>query len=138
MTKAEMEAFLDRPLIARLATVRADGTPQLTPMWFSYENGAVYMSTRAHAAKVKHARTNPNVAVVVDVMEEPYKNRIVTIEGKAQVLTTKDTDVKAWTEKIRTKYVRKAAAKLRGQMDDERVILKITPRRVRTFDSTGS
>ena len=35
----ELKAFLARPLIARLATVRANRSPQLTPMRFSTKTG---------------------------------------------------------------------------------------------------
>jgi len=68
MAKEESSAFLARPLIARLATVRANGTPQIVPMWFLYEDGVMYMSTRTYAAKVKHFKKNPHVAVWCDEM----------------------------------------------------------------------
>src|SRR5262245_30901068 len=38
MSKEELNAFLARPIIARIATVRENETPQLAPMWFLYEN----------------------------------------------------------------------------------------------------
>jgi PPOX class probable F420-dependent enzyme len=132
MTPQAIEAFLNRPLIARLATVRADHSPQLTPMWYLWEGGALYMSTRASSAKVKHIRSNPRVAVVVDIMEAPRKNIIVTIEGRAEVLTEK---VAEWTAKIRRRYM-PASADLHPQDPEPRVILKITPRKVEGIDTT--
>jgi hypothetical protein len=75
----ELSTFLARPILARLATVRANGTPQIVPMWFLYEDGVMYMSTRTNAAKVKHFKKNPHVAVVVDEMVAPMKNKAVTI-----------------------------------------------------------
>jgi nitroimidazol reductase NimA-like FMN-containing flavoprotein (pyridoxamine 5'-phosphate oxidase superfamily) len=88
MTKEELSTFLARPILARLATVRANGTPQIVPMWFLYEDGVMYMSTRTYAAKVKHFKKNPHVAVVVDEMVAPMKNKAVTIEGTVEVLNT--------------------------------------------------
>src|SRR5262245_38442373 len=97
MSKEEMEAFLAKPLIARLALVRANGSPQVTPMWFLYEDGILYMSTRVHRAKVKHIKANPRVAVAIDVMEAPLKNKVVIMEGTAELMPT---GVKELTTKI--------------------------------------
>jgi peroxiredoxin Q/BCP len=133
MPEEERKEFLARPLVARLATVGANGSPHVTPMWFLYEDGIMYMSTRADAAKVRHVRANPRVAVVVDVMEAPFKNKIVTIEGSAQVVTTGVQDM---TARIRAKYVGAAAAAKHGAGDAERVILAITPKRIVSVDTT--
>src|SRR4249919_1916269 len=41
---AETE-FLQRPLASQLVTINPNGTPQLTVMWFRYENGALLFTT---------------------------------------------------------------------------------------------
>jgi PPOX class probable F420-dependent enzyme len=136
MTKEEMQAFLARPLIARLATVRENGSPQLVPMWFLYEDGVMYMSTRTTAAKLKHLQENPRVAVVVDEMVAPTKNKVVTIEGKAQVL---NTGVKEMTTKIYHKYMGvegSATPQAQQSINTPRVILKITPKKIESLDTT--
>jgi len=136
MTQEEVQAFLARPLIARLATVRANGTPQVVPMWFLYEDGVMYMSTRTNAAKVKHLRANPRVAVVVDVMEAPRKNKVVTLEGAAEVQTT---GVKEMTTKIYQKYMGKEGAATpdaQQSINTPRVVLKIAPKKIESLDTT--
>jgi PPOX class probable F420-dependent enzyme len=136
MSKEEMNAFLARPIIARIATVRANGSPQLAPMWFLYEDGVMYMSTRTYAAKVKHIQKNPRVAVVVDEMVAPMKNKVLTIEGTAEVLTT---GVKETTTKIYHKYVGvegSTSPQAQQSINTPRVILKITPKKIETLDTT--
>ena len=136
MTKPEMDAFLARPLVARLATVRPNGTPQVVPMWFIWEKGAMYMSTRVNAAKLKHIRANPHVAVVVDVMEAPLRNKSVNIDGTAQIETD---NVKQVVEKIYRKYVGPKAMKgplAQHNMNEPRVVLKITPKHIISIDTT--
>ena len=138
MSADAMKAFLARPLVARLATVRRNSTPQIVPMWFFYEDGVLYMSTRTSAAKLRHLRQNPHVAVVIDVMEAPLKNKAVTIEGTAEVLTT---GVKEMTTKIYRKYVGAEAdtnPRAQASINTPRVILKITPKKIQTMDTTGS
>jgi PPOX class probable F420-dependent enzyme len=136
MSTEELNAFLARPIIARIATVRANGSPQLAPMWFLYEDGIMYMSTRTYAAKVKHIQKNPRVAVVVDEMVAPLKNKVVTIEGTAEVLTT---GVKEMTTKIYHKYAGvdgAATPQAQRSINTPRVILKITPKKMETMDTT--
>jgi PPOX class probable F420-dependent enzyme len=130
--------FLARPIIARLATVRPNGTPQVVPMWFLYEDGVMYMSTRTYAAKVKHLKKNPHVAVVVDEMVAPLKNKVVTIEGTVELL---DTGVKETTTRIYNKYMGAEGAKTpqaQQSINTPRVILKITPKKMETLDTTRS
>lgn len=133
MTEREIRGFLSQPRVARLATVRPDGTPQITPMWFLFENRTIYMSTRTGAGKVTHIRRNPNVAAVVDVMEAPYRNKVVELEGTAEIETE---DVTELTAKIRRKYVGAQSAQGLGGSDTGRVILKFSPRKIRSLDTT--
>ena len=136
MTKEELQAFLARPLVARLATVRPNGTPQIVPMWFLYEDGVMYMSTRTSAAKVKHLHKNPRVAVVVDEMVAPLKNKVVTLEGTVEMQTT---GVKEVTTKIYHKYLGPEGAATpaaQQSINTPRVILKITPRKIESIDTT--
>jgi len=136
MTKEELQTFLARPLVARLATVRPNGTPQIVPMWFLYEDGVLYMSTRTAAAKVKHLHKNPRVAVVVDEMVAPLKNKVVTLEGAVEMQTT---GVKEVTTKIYHKYLgTEGAATPAAQqsINTPRVVLKITPKKIESIDTT--
>jgi len=136
MTKEELQKFLSQPLIARLAIVRANGTPQVSPMWFLYEDGVMYMSTRPERAKVKHLKANPQVAVVVDVMESPLKNKVVTLEGTAEIQTT---GVKEMTTKIYKKYMGEEGAATpaaQQNINTPRVLLKITPKKIESLDTT--
>ena len=136
MTKEEIDAFLAQPLVARIATVRQNGTPQVVPMWFLWEHGTMYMSTRTWAAKLKHLRRNPHVAVVVDVMEAPMKNKVVTIDGTADILTD---GVREMTTRIYEKYLGAEAAKnpqAQQSLTAPRVLIKITPKKITSMDST--
>src|SRR5574340_1217486 len=130
MGPEEIKTFLAQPLVAHLATVRRSGSPQVVPMWFLYDNGVVYMSTRTWAAKVRHIRHNPHVAVEVDVMQAPLKNKVVGIDGTAEIVTTGVTEM---TARIYHKYMGAAAAAspaAQQGINTPRVILKITPKKM--------
>jgi len=46
---------------ASLTTLRRDGTPVVTPVWFALEGGRVYVVTTAESGKVKRIRNNAQV-----------------------------------------------------------------------------
>ena len=39
LSQAEIDEYLNRRIMARMATQRADGYPHLTPIWFVWEDG---------------------------------------------------------------------------------------------------
>ena len=51
LSDAEQNAFFSRPLLARLATVRADGAPYIVPLWFerNERDGTFWFVIRAKA-----------------------------------------------------------------------------------------
>ena len=40
----EYQDLITKPIVAGLATTMADGTPQVTPVWFSYGEGLFYVN----------------------------------------------------------------------------------------------
>jgi len=65
-TDEEAEAFLARPLIAKLATHNADGAIHLAPAWFDYAEGDILFGTQDITQKIQNIKRNPNVTVLVD------------------------------------------------------------------------
>jgi len=46
-----------------LASVKRDGTPVQTPVWFAEEHGVLYVYTLANAGKVKRIRRNSRIRI---------------------------------------------------------------------------
>jgi len=44
-----------------LESVKRDGTPVQTPVWFAEEQGVLYLYTLAHAGKVQRIRRHPRI-----------------------------------------------------------------------------
>ena len=57
--------FLEQPHYAVLATVNADGTPQLTVVWYELQGDVVMMNTAAGRLKDRNLRRDPRAAVCV-------------------------------------------------------------------------
>jgi PPOX class probable F420-dependent enzyme len=64
-----------------LATVRPDGSPHLTPVWFVFEAGGFWIGTGAASAKVRNLRANPRVSVCLQDGNDP-----LVAEGRARVV----------------------------------------------------
>ena len=85
MTAAERDAFLDQPgVLMRIAVVRGNGSPLVTPIWFLYEDGAVYFTPRAESEWFRCLRRDPRVALCID--EQPLPYRKVLLEGNAELV----------------------------------------------------
>jgi nitroimidazol reductase NimA-like FMN-containing flavoprotein (pyridoxamine 5'-phosphate oxidase superfamily) len=79
----DLEAFLARPLVARLATTG----PFVRPLWFLWEDGAFWWLTGPWSKLREHLARDPNVALVVDHTDVATGEvKIVTARGGAEVV----------------------------------------------------
>jgi nitroimidazol reductase NimA-like FMN-containing flavoprotein (pyridoxamine 5'-phosphate oxidase superfamily) len=86
MTQDEMLRYLSQPLIAKIATTNVDGTPQLSPVWFMYENGVFYISTYEKALKVRNIKRDNRVALLIDSTDGGIKLKGVLVKGIAKLI----------------------------------------------------
>jgi hypothetical protein len=69
MTRAEIDAFLARPLTCRLGCVDAEGAPYVVPVNYQYEEGAFFVFARERSAWAECLRREPRVALCVDLSD---------------------------------------------------------------------
>jgi PPOX class probable F420-dependent enzyme len=77
-----VEAFLDRPLLAVLATHAPNGSISQSVVWFAREDHTVWASCRPHSAKARHVRRDPRVSLLALA---PHGGSYVRVEGTATV-----------------------------------------------------
>jgi PPOX class probable F420-dependent enzyme len=85
MDSSQIQAFLDAPRHAIAAVVQPDGAPQLSPIWFLYENERLYFSTSLGSAKFRQLRRDPRIALCIDAGHPDA--RAVSISGTAELIT---------------------------------------------------
>lgn len=79
----DVDSFLAQPLTARIAT----NDPTVRPVWFLWEEGAFWVLTGPWAKLFDHVRSNPQVALVVDVCDvETGLVRQVIARGDAELV----------------------------------------------------
>ena len=71
-----------------LETLRKNGSPVLTPVWFAEENGVFVVYSLAEAGKVKRIRNNSSVRVAPCDMRGKLKGDWV--EGRARILDARE------------------------------------------------
>jgi PPOX class probable F420-dependent enzyme len=77
--------LLERPIVASLATVRPDGTPQVNPMWFVSDGSVVRFTHTDERQKFRNLKLNPNVAISIQDPDNPY--RYLEVRGVVDSIT---------------------------------------------------
>lgn len=80
---AHAEARLRREKIAWLTTVRRDGQPQSSPVWFLWRDGEIVVYSKPTTQKVRNVQANAKVAIHLRDVDEG--SDIVSIEGTAEI-----------------------------------------------------
>jgi PPOX class probable F420-dependent enzyme len=89
MSAAHAEQFLRAHHRAILATLRADGRPQMSPVVCAVDDeGRVLISTRETAAKTRNLRRDPFASVCV--FTDAFYGEWVQAEGTAEVISLPD------------------------------------------------
>ena len=84
---------------ATLATLAADGAPQLTEVWFLYDDGEVKLSLNSSRMKTKNLVARPQCSLFVLDLANPF--RYMDVRGRA--LIEPDDDY-AFADRVGAKY----------------------------------
>src|SRR5258708_22828712 len=77
-----MDLMTGKKAFAHLATIMRDGTPQVTPVWFDYVNGAVRVNTAK--GRVKARNMNEGAAVALSILDPDNPYRYLQIRGRVR------------------------------------------------------
>ena len=115
--------------VASLATIGPDGRPQLTEVWFLYEDGSLSLSLNSSRQKTKNLIARPQCSLLILDLAVPQ--RYVELRGDAEVTP----DDGSFVEKVGKKY----STDLRAydQPGDERVVVRIVPQKINAVDMRG-
>ena len=102
------------------STLMPDGTPQTTPVWVDYENGAIWVNSAVGRQKDKNVRRDPRVAIAISDPDNPY--RYVEVRGRVKEITQDGAD--AHIDKMTMKYLGQGQYPYR-QPGEQRVLYKI-------------
>jgi PPOX class probable F420-dependent enzyme len=135
MSKKEIDVFLAEPRHAVLATTSVNRGPQLSPVWYVYREGALYVSTSDSSIKVRNLRRNPQMSVCVDGCRGD--SRYVVLSGDAEFVAN-GTPLQ---QEIRWQIIRhyhdnetEARRYYESTRDESQILIVLKPARITSED----
>ena len=119
-------ALLESPVLAHIATVMEDGSPQVTPVWIDTDGEAIVFNTAKGRVKHRNLVRDPRIAISVSDRQNDY--RTVVVRGRAEFI---DEGADAHIDKLAKKYLGKDEYPFRTS-EETRVIVRVVPESVIT------
>ena len=122
------EGYMDlfqKKAFGHLATVNADGTPQVTPVWIDFDGTHVLVNSARGRKKDKNMERNPAVALSIQDPDNPY--RYLEVRGKVDEITESGAD--NHIDAMAKKYIGKDKYPWKNPTE-VRVIYKIRPEHI--------
>ena len=114
---------------AKLAVVRADGSPHVAPVWVDLDGDDVVFMTSADTIKGKAILRDPRVSLCWDDERPPFS--FVTVAGVASV-TEDSATLLHWATRIGGRYMGTDRAEEYGRRNavPPEMVVRVTPSRV--------
>lgn len=132
----KISAFIRSGRVAHLATGDQNGRPHVIPICYVFDGKEIYSpidekpkkSSPLRLKRIRNIQANPHVAVVVDRYDEDWRRlAYVLVTGKAKVLRRGPKHQSA------VRLLRKKYPQYRKMRLEERPMIRIVPRRVRSW-----
>lgn len=123
-------AFIElfqKQAFAHLATLNADGSPQVTPVWVDFDGSHVIVNTARGRLKDRNLQRDKRVALSITDPANPY--RYLGINGRVVRMTEDGAD--AHIDKMAKKYLNQDKYPFRAP-NEVRVLVTIEPTKVHT------
>ena len=112
--------LLESPLIAHLATIRPQGDPQSTPVWFDWDGTHLLIATGPESQKFRNTQHNPGLAL--SIVDPANPARYLEVRGRVAAV---DPDPDG--TRLRAIIRRYTGADDLPGLEEERIILVIEP-----------
>jgi PPOX class probable F420-dependent enzyme len=137
MRPEELDAFLRRPLLARLATIDPDGYPAIVPLWHEWDGSALWLLVRAKARFADDLRRDPRVGVSIVADDDP--DRRVQIRGRATIVggpAPLEGPTLELARRMAERYEGEAGARyVDASRWEQRLLVRVDPEGTRTWTS---
>jgi PPOX class probable F420-dependent enzyme len=113
-------ALIARPVLASLATLNPDGSPQITPLWVGLDGDDVMFNTAQGRKKARNLERDARVAVTIIDPDDQYN--VVAFRGTVIDVTTDGAD--ADIDALAKKYLGVDTYPMRSA-DEVRIIVRV-------------
>ncbi len=143
MTKEEIDAFLAGPHIGRLATIREDGFPHVTPIWFVWDGDRARFILGLKRLHMKNLKRLTKAGLCVDLDYRPPARdfskgaEAVVLWGTVELVEDDERLLRTYGEQAR-KFIGPGAdedpAYIAGRDAEKRQLCVFTPAGMHTWD----
>jgi len=103
MTDQQWRTFITHGTrTGKLATVRADGSPHVAPVWFLLDGDDLIFTTGSSSVKGRNLTRDPRFTLCVDDDQAPYA--FVILRGTVE-LSGKPDDLRHWAGRLGARYM---------------------------------
>ena len=120
-----IKKLFQEPNYAHVATLMADGSPQVTPVWVDIEGDRILVNTSEGRAKPRNVRRDPRVAISIVKQDNPYSSAYI----RGRVAEMRHEGAKEHIDKLAKKYLGQDTYPYL-QPGEQRVIMVIEPEHV--------
>jgi PPOX class probable F420-dependent enzyme len=113
--------------VATFATVGSSRLPQLTEVWFLFDDGEVKLSLNTARRKTQNLQKRPECSLLILDLNNPY--RYLEVRGRARL---EDDEDYAFARKLGAKY--DTDLSVHDNPGEGRVTVTIDPSRIRAVD----
>jgi PPOX class probable F420-dependent enzyme len=131
LSEKQAKLFTDRNW-GVIATIREDGSSQVTPVWVDYDGESVLVNSAYGRTKVTNLQRDPRATVTV-LPAENQQSGYVMVSGPAELV---DEGAREHIDKLAKKYLGEDKYPYLGP-GERRVIIKIRPEIVDGFGAGG-
>ena len=123
-TEASRAIFAKR-VLAHVATLDPDGSPNVTPVWVELDGNDIVINTALGRAKARNLAADPRVAVSLTDPDDP--ETVIAVRGTVVRFTTEGAD--EGIDRLARKYTG-AESFVRSREGEVRVSVRIQPDRI--------
>ena len=129
LSASDLQAFLDEPLVAILATYRRDGRALLAPVWHEWRDGGFKVVIDDDEVKARNLRRDPRAGIVVAEDGPPYRG--VEVHGEP---TLGEEGSLAAFRRISVRYLGEKDGNVYADESGGGLLLRLVPGEMRSWD----
>jgi PPOX class probable F420-dependent enzyme len=129
LTSEHTHFLMDQVRTAKLAIVRKDGRPHVTPVWFELDGDTLVFTTWHTSVKAVNIKRDGRVCLCIDDEKPPFS--YIQIEGTA-ILSADSQELKYWSTRISARYMGEELAEVYGKRNsvEGELLVRVTPTKV--------
>jgi len=141
LSKDEIDRLLGHQVLARIATCDDAGEPHVVPVAFLWDGESMWIESSTTARKAQNLYKNRRCMVSVDGTQGGLRFWAILLKGEAELITAPVDHVREIVTRIYTKHLGAEgvlAPQPQAMIAAEHVVVKLTPAKIITWDTTHS